>query len=156
MLISIWFIFLYFFWLGLLVLPFILFGLFIIGFSSWVEQFGFFLWLGKSWIISLGKPLTIRIKLLTEKKKKKMCVCVLITFGPNYQLKQWSASLWPWSLECEGGWCCGKKSSNGWPNMILNIFSPCSLSTYNHEVLKFWNSTSDLVFWILYINIISF
>ena len=42
MLISIWFIFHYFFWLGLLVLPFILFGLFIIGFSSWVEQFGFF------------------------------------------------------------------------------------------------------------------
>ena len=77
-LISIWFIFLYFVWLGLLVLPFILFGLFIIGFSGWVEQFGFFLWLG-SWIISLGKPLTIRFKLLTEKKKKnKMCVCVCV------------------------------------------------------------------------------
>ena len=30
-----------------------------------------------------------------------------------------------------------KKSSNGLPSMILNIFSPCSLSTYNPEVLKF-------------------
>ena len=58
-----------------------------------LNNLGFFLWLGRSWIVSLGKPLTIKIKLLTEKKKKNkmyVCVCIyiLITFGPNYQLKQ--------------------------------------------------------------------